>query len=231
MNVVIDYRASTKTVDTLKKMGYNVIFTPHLSILYNTICGHSDIMLHKINKNTVVVEPTVYNYFLEKMKNITVLKGITMLKSEYPFDIAYNCARVGNNIFCNEKFTDKRILNHYRENGYKIINSKQGYAKCSICIVSDNAIITSDKNISIQAEKNRIDVLRVDDSKIKLIGFEHGFIGGATGLITKDILAVNGDIQFHSDCNKILDFCYGYNIKVLSLNNEEITDIGSIISV
>ncbi len=231
MNIVIDYRASTKTVDALKNMGYKVIVTPHMNTLYNTICGHTDIMLHKINSDTVITEPSVYDYFAEKLKNITVLKGNTVLDSKYPHDIAYNCARVGNNIFCNEKFTDKKILNYYRENGYNIINSKQGYAKCSICIVSDNAIITSDKNISMLAEKNKIDVLTVNDDKIALKGFEHGFIGGATGLISKDILAVNGDINLHSDCDRIVDFCSTYNIKVLSLNDNQITDIGSLIVI
>ena len=45
--------------------------------------------------------------------------------------------------------------------GYEIINVKQGYAKCSICVVSDNAIITADKGIAKAAIQNRIDVLEI----------------------------------------------------------------------
>lgn len=231
MNIVLDYRASTVSVDALNNMGYDVIKTPNISTLYSTICGHADIMLHKIDKNAVIVEPTVFDYFSAKLSNVTVMQGNTVLGNKYPFDIAYNCARIGKNIICNEKYTDSKILEYYYENGFKILNTKQGYAKCSICIISDNAIITSDKNISKLAEKNEIDVITVNDDKIELQGFEHGFIGGATGLISDSTLAVNGDINLHSDCNKILDFCSIYNIDILSLNNEIIKDIGSILTI
>ena len=71
-------------------------------------------------------------------------------------------------------------------------------------------------------------MLTVDDSKVKLPDFEHGFIGGATGLLDKNTLAVNGDIHRHGDCKRIIDFCGSYGVKVVSLNGGEITDIGSI---
>ncbi|MBO5060697.1 MAG: hypothetical protein J6C82_07280 [Clostridia bacterium] len=230
-NIVIDYRASADTVDALCKMGFNIIKTPRLNTVYTTICGHSDIMIHKLNENLVVTEPSVYEYFKEKLTDNTVIKGRSRLNNKYPFDIAYNAARVGEKIFCNEKFTDSVIINYANKNNINIINTKQGYSKCSICVVSDNAIITSDKNIMVAAEKNKIDVLAVDDNRIKLEGFEHGFIGGSTGLIDKNTLVFNGDINFHSDANRIIDFCNLYGVKPISLNNGPIVDIGSIIAI
>ncbi len=230
-NVIIDYRASAKTVDALKNMNFNIVKTPHLNTVYATICGHSDIMVHKLCDDVVVAEPTVYEYFKEKLKGIEVLKGKSVISDKYPFDIAYNAARVGKNLFCNVNYTDEVILNYADKNGINIINTKQGYAKCSICIVCDEAIITSDKNIKAQAEKNKIEVLYVDDSSIKLTGFEHGFIGGATGLLNKNILAVNGNIELHADSNRILDYCSKYGVEVISLNEGEIVDIGSIIVI
>ena len=231
MNVIVDYRASNTTVDALKFLGYNVIVTPCIDYLYSAICGHADVMLHKLDEKTVVVEPSTYDYFKQNLKDIEVIKGKTVLNEKYPFDIAYNAARVGKKLICNEKYTDSAILDFCHENGIKIINTKQGYSKCSICVVSDNAIITSDKNIAIQAEKNEIEVLLVNDDKVKLNGFEHGFIGGATGLIRKDLLAVNGNLTLHSDAEKIIDFIKRHNIEIISLNDSEITDIGSIIAL
>lgn len=230
-NAIIDYRASAKTVDALKKMNLNVVLTPQLTTVYTTICGHSDIMVFNTQKNEIIVEPTVFKYFSKKLHNIKITAGETVLKEKYPFDIAYNVALVGKKLICNEIYTDKRILEFADKNGIKIVNTKQGYAKCSICIVSDEAIITSDKNIQIAAEKNKIDVLMVDDASIKLNGFEHGFIGGATGLLEKNILAVNGDINLHKDCNRIIDFCKYHKTDIVSLNNDVIEDIGSIIVV
>ncbi len=230
-NVIIDYRASSKTVDALKNMNLNIVKTPQLNTVYATICGHSDIMVHKLCEGLIVAEPTVYEYFKEKLTGIEVLKGKSILSDKYPFDIAYNAALVGKNLFCNRNFTDEVILNYAEKNGINIINTKQGYAKCSVCAVSDEAIITSDKNITIAAEKNKIDVLQVDDSSIKLIGFEHGFIGGATGLIKENVLAVNGNIKLHTDYDKIYSFCNKHGVAIISLNDDKIEDIGSIIAL
>lgn len=231
MNVILDHRASAKTVDALSNLDYNVIKTPRVDHIYTTICGHTDIMLHKLDEKTIVCEPTVYDYFKEKLPDVKVIKGNTILSEKYPFDIAYNAAQIGKNLICNEKYTDSIILEYCFKNGIKIINTKQGYSKCSICIISDDAIITSDKNIALQAEKNKIEVLLVNDNKIKLEGFKYGFIGGATGLIKKDLLAVNGNINLHSDADRIISFAKKHKVKVISLNDEEIVDIGSIIAI
>lgn len=231
MNVIIDYRASKDTFDALLKMGFNIIKTPKLNSVYDAICGHADIMFHKINDNEAVCEPRVYDYFHLKLPEMKIAKGETILNEKYPYDIAYNVCSVSNKIFCNIPNTEKEILKRYEAMGYDIIHINQGYAKCSICVVSDNAIITADKGICRVAEKNEVDVLMVDDIDIKLNGFEHGFIGGATGLISKNKLAINGNIERYRDCTKIIDFCNKYNVEVISLNDAEIVDIGSIITI
>ena len=92
-------------------------------------------------------------------------------------------------------------------------------------------MITSDKNIQSVLNKNNVDVLMVDDNKIKLENFEHGFIGGATGLLNENTLAVNGNIERHKNYKDIIEFCNKYGVDVISLNNEEINDIVSIIVV
>lgn len=227
-NAIIDSRASAKTVDALEKLGLNVVKTPQMTTVHTTICGHSDIMVFKTDKNQIIAEPTVFDYFKNNLPDVEVMPGKIVLKEKYPFDIAYNAALVGKNLFCIEKYTDTAILDFADKNGIRIINTKQGYAKCSICIVSGDAIITADKNIKTAAEKNNIDVLMIDDSTVKLDGFEHGFIGGATGLISENVIAVNGDINKLADCNKIVDFCKTHKTEVLSLNNGPIIDIGSI---
>lgn len=228
---ILDHRASVKTAGALKKYGFTVVFTPKIDHTYTTICGHSDIMVHKLCDDVLVTEPTVCEYFKNKMPEIEVLSGKTILNEKYPYDIAYNAARVGNNIICNKKFTDDIIIEFANKNHLNLINTKQGYAKCSICVVSNEAIITSDKNIQSVALENNIDVLLVNDNQIKLTGFDHGFIGGATGLLNENMLAINGNIELHDNYNEIVQFCAKYNVEVISLNNDEIIDIGSILVV
>lgn len=101
-NAVLDFRASAETVDALKKLGFNVIKTHHMTTVYATICGHVDIMIHKLKENLLVAEPTVYDYFCKSLRNVTIVRGKTALNAKYPFDIAYNAARVGKNLFCLE---------------------------------------------------------------------------------------------------------------------------------
>lgn len=227
-SLVVDYRISKKSLNTLEDLGYKIIKTQKELGVQDAICGHPDIVLCKL-KNHDCVAKTTFRGFLNNETECNVIEGNSILGKDYPFDIAYNAALVGNNLFCNEKYTDIAILNYCRANNIKIINVNQGYAKCSICIVSDNAIITADKNISVAANKNNIDVLLIENKGVILKGYNEGFFGGATGLIEKDLLAVNGNIELHKDCNRIKRFCANYGVNVLSLSDEPIYDIGSII--
>jgi len=231
VNVIVDFRTSEVSIETLKRLNYNVIKTPMLKSVYDAICGHADIMLHKTCDNEIICEPSIYDYFKLKLTGCNTVKGESLLNDKYPYDIAYNVCCVSNKVFCNTKYTDKKILYRYNEMDYEIIDIKQGYAKCSVCVVSDNAIITGDKGIAKAAEKNNIDVLLTSNDDIKLPGMNNGFIGGATGLLSKDRLAVNGNIEYHRDCRKIIDFCTGYGVEIISLNTGRIVDIGSIITV
>lgn len=230
-NVIVDFRTSQKSVNSLSEMGYNVIKTPKLDCVYNEICGHADIMLHPLCENKIVVCSEAIEYLKDKLPEFELVIGTGKLSPTYPFDIAYNAARVGRHVFCNEKYTDKTILNYYYEHGFNVINVKQGYAKCSICVISDNAIISSDKGICREALKYGIDALEITNKQIKLPGFEYGFIGGATGLIPNQALIVNGDINYLKDSERIIKFCEKYNLKIISLSFDAPVDIGSIIFI
>ena len=227
--VVVDFGISNKSIDTLKNLGYRVIKTPENPNVQDAICGHPDMVLCKLKNHDFVADTTFRGFLIKNYKNANFIEGKSILQEKYPFDIAYNCALVGNKLFCNEKYTDKAILEYCRDNDIRILNIKQGYAKCSICIVSDNAIITADKNILNTAFKNNIDVLLVENKGIILKGYNEGFIGGATGLLEKDLLAVNGKIELHKDCDAIKAFCLKHGVNTISLSDEPIYDVGSII--
>ena len=225
--VLVDFRISEKSCQTLENMGYSIKKTSKEPNLPEPLCGHPDMILCKLKDLDFVGKSTHRGLF----NGLNFISGKSKLKNEYPYDIAYNCALVGNSLFCNEKYTDEVILEYCKNNGIKIINTKQGYAKCSICVVSDNAIITADKNIYNAAIKNNIDVLMTENAGIVLDGYNEGFIGGATGLIEKDLLCVNGNLELHKDCDKIKDFCSKYGVKAVSLSRDPICDIGSVIKL
>lgn len=111
----------------------------------------------------------------------------------------------------------------------RIIDVKQGYTKCSLCPVRENAVITDDSGIEKVLLNNGYDVLKVSKGSVRLHGFDYGFIGGCSAMISRDILLFFGNFEMHSDKDRIKVFLQNYGITPQSLNGDVLTDIGSII--
>ena len=225
---LIDYRAALAE-SALKDIGITVFKTPEINIAYPSISGHPDIMFHHCGRNLLVVSPEVFSYYKMIFPDADIIKGDSYVKNTYPSDVAYNVARVGNCVFHNFRYTDKVLYEYFLNKKIKLIQTKQGYSKCSVCIVSDDAIITSDKSIHKSAIENDMDALLISEGYIKLKDFQYGFIGGASGLISSNVLCFNGNIKNHPDYNNISAFCRNHHVKPYSLHNGELEDIGSII--
>ena len=159
-------------------------------------------------------------------KKCTLIKGQNNIDSKYPYDVWYNATALKDYVICNKAYTDKTILDSHNK---EIINVKQGYSKCNICIVDNNAIITSDNGIAKTVAQKEIDVLKISSGHIELRKLDYGFIGGATGLIDNNTLAVNGDINSHPDSEQIKVFCHKYNVDIIPLKDGKLVDIGTII--
>lgn len=231
--VIADYRISHESVISLEKHGINVIKTTPLSCLYEAVKGHPDMQVHYFaDTNELLCAKEAYEYYKNIIpKNVNLICGAEELKEKYPFDILYNTAVVGNCVICNERYTAKEILTKYKKQGKKIINVKQGYAKCSTAIISENAAITADEGIYKQLTDNNIDALKITPGSIRLDTMSYGFIGGCCGLIDKNLLAVNGNINLHPNGDAIKSFCKKYDVEIFPLNNNELYDIGSLTAI
>lgn len=223
--VILDFRADDETVKSLTALNISVIPTCKINCLQTPVCGHTDMMIHHLYNNKFVVANEAYEHFSRLLPNASLIKGQGKLSCKYPYDILYNTAVLGDMAICNAKFTANEILNEYD----KILNVKQGYTKCSICIISDNAIITADKKIAQTCVANGIDVLKIDEGHVELKGMSYGFFGGASGLISKNLLAVNGELNTHKNCNEIISFCKKHNVDITELKKGALNDVGSIL--
>lgn len=206
-----------------------VKISPHPK-LYNAVKTHPDMQLCHLGGNNIVCDGEVLNRISEisPIPNICLGSG---LAENYPYDIRYNAARVGGYLICNKAYTEQIILDKAAADGVAVIDVRQGYAKCNICILTENAVITSDTGIKNTLEKYPVEVLLIEDSSVVLKDFNHGFLGGATGKISEDKLAVNGNIKYHKNGKEIINFAYKHNVEIVSLNNQNIEDIGSIIPI
>lgn len=229
--IIVDCRADISTMQSLQKICNTIIPTQKLDILYDAIASHADIQIHYLGNNHFLCAPQVYDHYKRHLPSeFTLIKGSVQLKEKYPYDIPYNAAAVGNTLICNSRSTAIEILKTYRGSTRNILNVAQGYAKCSTCVIGANAIITADTGIADAAEKHGIDVLRINTGHIELKNMNYGFIGGASGLIDKNVLAFNGELDTHPDGDNIRNFCRSHNVFIMELKIGILTDIGSIIT-
>lgn len=228
--VVIDTRADIQTKTSLENLGFSIVESIIIDTLYDSVASHPDMMIHYIKDlNMFIAAPEAYEHFKRYITDINIIKGSKPLNSRYPDDIAYNIAAFGNYAVCKTAYTTPEILSEYKSLNKVIVNVNQGYSKCSICTVGENAVITSDPSIYNALSKTDIDILKIREGFIKLRGLSHGFIGGATGVI-KNTLLINGNIKTHPDCDRIISFCKNHGVYTEYLKSGEIEDIGSILA-
>ena len=106
----------------------------------------------------------------------------------------------------------------------------QGYTKCSVCVVSDNAIITADRAIATACAAVGIDVLTVSEGHISLPPYNFGFIGGAS-CACGDNVYFCGSLDTHPDGESIKEFCKNHGKLAVSLSDGELQDVGSLFFV
>lgn len=216
----------------LLEMGIASINPGQADCIENVTKYHSDLLCTHLGGRYVIVEKA--NDFLRdglRDLGFNVVMSREMIGADYPLDCSLNCALIGKYLLCNIKTVDQSLLRYCNNNQYEIVHTEQGYTKCNTCIVNDEAIITSDLSI-YTAMKGKIDILPIELGSIELEGFNYGFIGGATGLIDKNLLAFAGDLALHPCAAKIKTFLMNHNVDAVSLlPNHPLMDVGSILPV
>lgn len=216
------------SVRALNEMGIETYLIKPDSRLPEPINSHADIQLLHIGNNRLFVQ----NEHLCTGESESDFEKILISEipgSKYPDDVRLNCTLIGDKIICNRKTVSAEIMKYAELNGLTVINTNQGYSRCSVCVVNENAIITDDKSIFTATQNFLNDVLFISKGSIRLDGYDCGFIGGCCGKIDKDKLAFNGMIESHKDYKEIIDFLNRNGVSCIELNNKPLTDIGGIL--
>lgn len=223
---IIDFRTDAIIIEELNKYTDKIIKTKKQNT-YDSICGHADIQLCKIDDNTAVCAPNCYEYFKSQLQGINVICGDKNPCGLYPTDVLYNACCFGDYAIHNFKYTDKITLAVIEQKFSKRINVKQGYSKCSICHIG-NAVITDDDGIPKKLCEFKLDVLKLKSKDVNLNGMNYGFFGGAVGTFKNYIFSV-GSIEKHSDAKCITKFLNKHNFNLIELSKNPLYDVGSII--
>ena len=228
-NAFISCQISDKIESKLKSYGITCYKTVNCENINISVSSHPDMLFFKAD-NVIYVEKNNKMIIEEIAVDIkqTIIIGYNFGAEQlsYPEEAALNGLFINGYLICNKKTFKPEI-----ENITHIINVKQGYTKCSLCVVDEGSFITEDKGMYKALTANGFDVLYIEPGEVKLKGYDHGFIGGASGKLDKNILAFTGDITKHSAYNKISEFVNARGIECISLSDEPLYDYGSIIAI
>lgn len=213
-----------KAAEKLKKYGQVVRTKANKNVLEG-LDTHPDILVHPLPNGDILVDRDNFEYYKGLFNDKKVLPSSSSISAKYPGDIHLNAFAFKKIFIHNLKHTDQVILDYYKNEGFDLVNIKQGYAKCS-CLVTDDFVITSDGGI-YETLKDLIPIYKIDQGQIKLQNFNYGFIGGASGVLGKKIF-FTGDFSHHSSHEEILKIINKYDYEIEILSKDPIEDYGTI---
>lgn len=215
-----------KVIEKLAGKGVRCLILEDNDDIDSCVRNHADMAAHKLPDGRILLDRRQQRA-AEEIRNLgyKVIFTEENISGAYPNDVLLNAARVGETVICNEKYISREIIS----SSTGIIDVRQGYAKCSICEVSENAFITDDIGIFRKCAEN-FDVLLIKKGDITLSGQNYGFIGGASAKIGDKVFFF-GSLDTHRDGEKIKAFLYKYGIAYECLFDGNLTDIGSAIPI
>lgn len=191
------------------------------------LSGHCDLMAAHLGNNILAVQEGTARD-CENIHNIELIRIPAPTKPKYPHDAALNFCIVGDKLIYNPKTADASAIDRLKLN---LLACRQGYAKCSVCVVDEASIITADNKIAQIALGAGMSVLYVKEDLAALDGFEHGFIGGASFKISRNEMAFTGVINDADEKRRIESFLNERGINAVYLTSERLFDIGSAIPI
>ncbi len=228
---VIDKRMPQTCKETLEARGFSLIPLPPFELFDKPVSAHPDMLLFW--GDSLICHDEYFKTAKNEISEIAEIKGVEIelsnepIEKKYPLDVLFNAIELGKNIICREDSVSKHIKRYAERLEKSIVNVKQGYAKCSVCKVSDNAIITADKSISKSARSLGISVLDIYPGYVCLNGYDCGFIGGASGNDRNNTYFC-GNIELHPNGEEIIGFCKDHGAPAISLSDEPLYDVGTI---
>ena len=250
--IIADGRMPEEAKKNLKKLG-DVLFLNPTETTYKSISAHPDIFFFQA-EDGLIYAPNAPKRIVKELKKrkIKLIEGRKEVGKKYPETIPYNAVGIGDTLIHNLKHTDSTILSLYKNH----INVNQGYTRCNLVALNENAFITSDEAISRQISDvsddngqqttdNRLcpqlrthssiansqwpiaKVLYIDPKQIKLEGHDHGFFPGCCG-IWKNNLIVCGSTKNLKEKEALDKFLKDNGFNLIELYDGELVDVGSI---
>ena len=115
------------------------------------LSSHADLsVLHAGGENFFLAQRLNNTEFADKLikKGCKICFCAENQAEKYPFDAMLNICSIGNAFIYCPKVSDETVVSYQTGQGRTGISSRQGYCKCSVCVLDQKAIISADKGIS-----------------------------------------------------------------------------------
>ena len=233
--VIIGEKYCNVLQNGIEALGGSIIPMPDNPYVDARLSGHTDLSVLHLGGDKLLLAPYLKG---SELSHQLVRRGFDIdladieQSSLYPGDAQMNVCILGDKVIYNPKTVPNAIVKYLAINNRTVhIISRQGYSRCSVCIVNDNAIITADEGICRGAEAHGVDVLKIRPGYIDLPGFDYGFIGGAGFKISDTKLAFTGRLDRHPDAERIIEFASLHNVNIVYITSKPAFDIGGAIPI
>ena len=212
---------SKKQEEMLLLLGYDPVRLPPFSLFDERVATHPDMLLFPLERS-ILTHRAYYEEHMAFFESLPFSLTLTdeVISKEYPQDVLFNALPIGSSVY-----GGKTVSANIRSAFLRYVKVKQGYTRCSSCLVGDG-IITQDTGVFKALQKDGVEALLISSGHIALQGYDTGFIGGASVALSKDTTAFFGRIEDHPDYERISDFAKKQAVKIFSLSNEPLTDCG-----
>ena len=198
--------ADERLTDYLRSRGCRVVSVGPLENLAVPVACHPDLLYCSLGGRIYAGDPA-------------------LLKPEYPGDVLYNAAAVGEYFLCS-KYTHPGLI---EASGRTPVLLPQGYVKCNLVVADEGHVITEDAGIARDLAKiPEIECLKIEAGAVKLPGYSYGFLGGCSGRL-EDEMIFSGNLAAHPQYPEIAAFLEGCGLKIKYFPEFPLTDIGSIL--
>ena len=227
MIVFTDCRMDAGAVQKLREFGHTVIPCPPLKALDAPVASHPDLLLF-FTENGVLTHKDYACTLHALCPTLPVISIPEQVEEKYPHDVLLDAALVGKHLVCRPDATSSSVLEYARKKGAALLPVRQGYAKCNLCMVSENAVITEDASIAKALSAVGTEVLRITPGYVALSGYPYGFIGGASGNDGCHVFFC-GDLSVHPEGESMAAFCRRHGKQPVSLCSGKLCDVGSLL--
>ena len=149
--IIADGRMPEEAKRNLKKLG-DVLFLNPTETTYKSISAHPDIFFFQ-TEDGLIYAPNAPKKIVKELnkRKIKLTEGKKEVGKKYPETVPYNAVGIGDTLIHNLKHTDSTILSLYENH----IHVNQGYTRCNLVALNENAFITSMEDSTEVAETQR----------------------------------------------------------------------------